>query len=72
MKKTMMMTLAVLSMVLGSFAVVQPVKAVGNCELIQSTWWGCHSYLCPNGCTVIVCLNLSNPTGPYEVTEECD
>ena len=71
MKKMMILTLAVLGMVLGSFAVVQPVKALGNCEYIKSNYLGCHSYLCPNGCTVIVCPNSSDPTGPPEVGEQC-
>jgi hypothetical protein len=68
----MNLTFAVLGMVLGSISVVQPTKAAGNCEYIRSDYMGCHSYLCPNGCTLIVCPNPTNPAGPPEVGETCE
>jgi len=67
----MIVTLAVLGMVLGSFAVVQPVKAAGNCEHLRSDPYGCHAYLCPNGCFVVICPNSKDPSGPPEVGETC-
>jgi len=71
MRKMMSMTLAVLGVVLGSFAVVQPVKAAGNCEHLRSDPYGCHEYLCPNGCFVVICPNSTDPSGPPEVGETC-
>ncbi|MHA7129687.1 hypothetical protein [Algoriphagus namhaensis] len=49
MKKTMMMTLAVLGMVLGSFAVVQPVKAQ------DTVYYDCTYIEDDFGCTVADC-----------------
>jgi hypothetical protein len=46
MKKTMIMTLALLGMVLGSFAVVQPVKAAGPCT---------EEFIDPYGFMIKVC-----------------
>ncbi len=44
MKKTMFLALAVLGMVLGSFAVVQP--AFANCDSIVDKY-GCDVAICP-------------------------
>ncbi|WP_111669284.1 hypothetical protein [Algoriphagus litoralis] len=60
MKKTMFLALAVLGMVLGSFAVVQPVMAQSNCEYFGDDY-GCSYALCG------ACLAWQCPGGPTEV-----
>lgn len=52
MKKMIIMTLAVLGMVLGSIAVVQPVKASSDVE--------CEMFVDPWGCEVWVCSDVLN------------
>ena len=62
MKKTMILVLAVLGMVLGSFAVVQPSIASGDCVYF-SDQYGCNyalcgeclAYQCPGGPTILDC-----------------
>lgn len=64
MKKMMILTLAVLGMVLGSFAVVQPAKASGPCEedtfvdeygCVIASCGECIAIRCPGGGTEIYC-----------------
>ncbi|MBN7814848.1 hypothetical protein [Algoriphagus pacificus] len=54
--------MAVLGMVLGSFAVVQPVKASGDCVHFSDEWGcdyadcgECIAWRCPGGTTQIEC-----------------
>ena len=58
----MILTLAVLGMVLGSFAVVQPVKAAGPCTHFTdihgcsyADCGECFAWQCPGGPTQIEC-----------------
>ncbi len=46
MKKMMIITLALLGMVLGSFAVVQPAKAAGPCTETIGDGYGCAIRIC--------------------------
>lgn len=56
MKKTMILALAVLGMVLGSFAVVQPVSAqTVNCDPVLEDPSGCMIYECSDGCLLTAC-----------------
>ena len=62
MKKTMFLALAVLGMVLGSIAVVQPVKAAGPCTHFTDEWGcdyadcgECLAWKCPGGTTQVSC-----------------
>ncbi|WPR74636.1 hypothetical protein [Algoriphagus sp. NG3] len=65
----MILTLAVLGMVLGSFAVVQPVIAAGPCENLGTDQWGCTNFLCPSGCVFYVCTDPE--TGEEAASETC-
>jgi hypothetical protein len=65
MKKTMILTLSILGMVLGSLMQIQPVKASGGCEYFGDRWncshalcGDCHAYQCPGGSTIINCAEI--------------
>lgn len=62
MKKAMILTLGVLGMVLGSFAVIQPAKAADDCDHFSDEYGcdyaicgDCFAYQCPGGPTIIDC-----------------
>jgi hypothetical protein len=60
----MILTLAVLGMVLGSFAVVQPVMAAGPCTDIIDGGYGCDVVICGE-CIIVLCGGPpQNPCGP--------
>lgn len=56
----MILTIAVLGMVLGSFAVVQPVMAGEDCDYF-SDQYGCNYALCGD------CLAWQCPGGPTNI-----
>jgi hypothetical protein len=60
MKKTMILALAVLGMVLGSIAVVQPAKAANGCEYFGDDYQ-CSYALCGD------CLAWRCPGGPINI-----
>lgn len=62
MKKFMILSLAVLGMVLGSIAVVQPVKASGPCTESITDRWGCTIRVCGD------CIWTSCPGGTVPPT----
>lgn len=60
----MILTLAVLGMVVGSFAVVQPAMAEGPCTDIIDGGYGCDVVICGE-CIIVLCGGPpQNPCGP--------
>lgn len=55
MKKTMILALAILGMVLGSLGTTQQARAAEDCEFVGSDQYDCETYLCPSGCVIVVC-----------------